>query len=769
MDPRTAAEMFTCCGLCGPTEEEQREPLLAQYDDETSMQAALHQKLHTYQMLRALSQGYMPTNEQLIVNLRTLMASELLRPSPPADDLSDSGRALLHFSRETLKNIIELLQHKNSEDQVQDFIWHLSQVRVSVDFEDIANRASKAQSKARTAAAYESLRTVGSLLLTNSDFRLFLSDLGTVGKEVFSDTALKLSEVSKKAAQQIEPSQEEQESLKNLGAESNGKQPEANGDQSLTRDEDQGPTEGELIKEVEDVTSVLAEGVAEVAGEAQQSLVDHLGGREKDTLLYRLKTAVTNLRQRQDYSNSVSTLSLLLKRYAMAYSHVVDDAMQVAEDDVNVNPETDRAMKNFWSLVKSFGDRKEWEELERRLSKITERGQSDPDFDELVRQVGNSVEALLSDPSFYDHAEERFKELRNQSQELASGPTIRQEVDGALAQLQVVLQSVLHDADIARLLNTISKVGRILSPGSSYINSDLVADCVNVFVPLLVQGIQYVPIPRLEVSTPDVDLLLENLILEPGRTINGSSFLPYRLRVETRNDLEIRKTRQLRTASSVQSIVTIKLDGLSIAARDVGFWVRAHSGLIRWADEGIASFRLDERGMDVHIEVEVGKERLEKILTLRSVKVTIHELDYTLRQSKLSWGAWLLKPFVLPLMRRALELQVATAVSDGLQAANRELLYARERLRATRVADPDSLWTFVKAVAARLAPADDPDVEARIGITEPGRGVFKGVYAPGSLVKLWNEEAARAKDRILEQESSGWRNDIFDVQTIPTM
>lgn len=761
--------MFTCWGLCGPTEEEQREPLLAQYDDETSMQATLHEKLHTYQMLRALSQGYMPTNEQLIVNLRTLMASELLRPSPPADDLSDSGRALLHFSRETLKNIIELLQHKNAEDQIQDFIWYLSQVRVSVDFEDIANRASKAQSKARTAAAYESLRTVGSLLLTNSQFRLFLSDLATVGKEVFSDTALKLSEVSKKAAKQIEPSQEEQESLKQVGAGSNGKQPESNGDRSQVKEDDQSPTEGEPTKEVQDVTKVVAEGVAEVAGEAQHSLVDRLEGPEKEALLHRLKSTVANLRQRPDYSNSVSTISLLLKRYAMAYSHALEEAVQAAEDDVNANAETDRAMKKFWSLVKSFGDRKEWEELERRVGRIMERGQSEPDFDELVRKVGNSVEALLLDPSFYDHAEQRFKELRDQSQELASGPTIRQEVDGALAQLQVVMQSVLHDADIARLLNTMSRVGRILSPGGSYVNSDLVADCTNVFVPLLVQGIQYVPIPRLEVSAPDIDLLLENLVLEPGRTINSTSFLPYRLRVETRNDLEIRKTRQLRTTSAVQSIVTIKLDGLSIAARDVGFWVRVHSGLLRWADEGIASFRLDERGMDVQIEVEVGKERLEKILTLRSVKVTIHELDYTLRQSKLSWAAWLLKPFVRPLMRRALERQVATALSDGLQAANRELLYARERLRATRIADPDSLWTFVKAVAARLKPAPDPDVEARVGIAEPGRGVFKGVYAPGSLVKLWNEEAARAKDRIWEQESGGWRNDIFDVQTIPAM
>jgi hypothetical protein len=73
--------------------------------------------------------------------------------------------------------------------------------------------------------------------------------------------------------------------------------------------------------------------------------------------------------------------------------------------------------------------------------------------------------------------------------------------------------------------------------------------------------------------------------------------------------------------------------------------------------------------------------------------------------------------------------------------------------------------TFLRAVAARLTPEEDPDLYTRVGVTQPGEGVFKGRYAPGSIVKMWNEEAAQAGERVEEFSADGWRNEIFDMHT----
>lgn len=469
------------------------------------------------------------------------------------------------------------------------------------------------------------------------------------------------------------------------------------------------------------------------------------------------------LRKRNDYSDSVSTIGLLIKRYALAYSRAADEAVSTAQKDVHTNPELDTAVKNFWSLVSSFGEKQQWELLEQKVNKVMEHSHKDPEFESLMMDVGNSLQKLLTDPDFFASADKKIKELREKAKEVDTESTLRKDVEDALSQMQVTFKTVLEDDDISKLITTSTRIFNILSPLHAATNKDLMDDFLHVFIPMLIQAIQYVPIPRVEVSVPEIDLLLENLILEPGRTVNNSSFLPYKLRIETYNDLEIRKAK-FRTTSAVTSLVTVEVDGLSVRAEEVGFWLRAHSGIFRLADEGIMSFELDERGIDIALDIEICQEKLEKILTLKAVRVHVHKLSYTLRKSKFSWLAWLIKPILRPIVRKVMEKQVASAIADGLHAANRELLYARERLRATRISDPEDIRTFIKAVMARLTPEEDPDVYTAVGV-KPSGGVFKGVYAPGSVVKLWEEEARQAGERIDDYSVKGWRNEIFDVQT----
>jgi hypothetical protein len=95
-------------------------------------------------MLGALSKGYMPSTEQLIANLRGLLASDVLNPENP--DLSDSGRRLLRLCKLWLQQSIELLGDKNGRDQIQDFLWFLTNV------DDLNPRVSTAKARADATA-----------------------------------------------------------------------------------------------------------------------------------------------------------------------------------------------------------------------------------------------------------------------------------------------------------------------------------------------------------------------------------------------------------------------------------------------------------------------------------------------------------------------------------------------------------------------------------------------------------------------------------------
>ena len=601
---------------------------------------------------------------------------------------------------------------------------------------------------ANDCSAYESVRTVGSLLLTNSDFRIFLGDMGTIGRQIFSDTAFSLSGVAEEAGKKLEPSEQESRTIKEPGSE-----------------EGPPPTADDLLNGTTDVSKVVGNGIVKTGKDAISSLQENVTGDQKETLLYRLKEAVLKLRKRNDYSDSVSTIGLLIKRYALAYSRAADQTISTAQEDVNTNPELDRAVKNAWSLARSFGDKEQWDLLETKVNNVMQHSQKDPEFESLMMDVGNSVEKLLSDPDFFDSLDKKIKELREKAKAVDTESTLRKDVEDVLSQMQATFTSVLEDKDISNLITTSTKIFDILSPLHANTNKDLIQDSLQVFIPLLIQAIQYIPIPRLEVSVPEIDLLLENLIIEPGRTVNNTSFLPYQLQIKTYNDLEIRKAHTLRTTTSTTSLVTVAINGLSVRADEVGFWLRAHPGLIHLADEGIASFQLDERGIDIALDIEIGKEKLEQILTLKAVRVHIHKLTYQLRKSKLSWLAWIIKPIVRPIVRRVMQKQLASAIADGFHAANRELLYARERLRATRISDPQDVRTFIKAIITRLTPEEDPDLYTYVGVT-PSKGKFNGVYAPGSIVKLYEDEARQAAERVDDATvDGGWRNEIFDVQT----
>ncbi|KIL96028.1 hypothetical protein FAVG1_00767 [Fusarium avenaceum] len=736
--------MLSCFGIGKNREDAEREPLLPRYNDDTGLQTRLHEKLHTYQMLRAISKGYMPSNKQLIIHLRTLLSAQILNPE--RQELSPSGRALIRSIKLWITQFIEVLQHKNGKDQIQDFIWYLTKARLDVDVAHIEQRAARAKVRADAVATYKSLQTVGSLLLTNSDFRIFLSDLSTVGKEILRDTAFTLSDVSKQAGEAIEPSKEEQEALKH-----------ANGNEKSPSDED-------LKNEVVDVGETVKDGALEVADGAIQSIKEHAKGDEGDALVKRLKQTVLNLRKRTDYKESVSTIGLLLQRYLLAYSHAAAATVEAIEEDTQPNREADKAMHNFWLFITSLGKREHWDNVKKSFEAVVDDGKTDPNFDELVRQLGNLVQDMFSDPDFFDNIEERFQGLRKKSNELTAKSSIRDDLDELLSSLYAAFRSILDDQDIKKLIHTTERVALLLSPAGEYANSDLVTDTINIFVPLLIQAIQYIPIPRVEVSAPAIDLLIENLVLEPGRTINASSFLPFQLNVSTYNEVQVKKALH-GTQSSMTSMMKVTVSGLSIAAEDLGFWFRLHSGLLRMVDEGIAGFHLDKRGVDITLDIEIGKDRMEQIVSLRNVNVHIHHLNYTLRKSKFACLAWLLKPLIRPIVRKALEIKIAAAIAEGLHFLNREMLYARERLRATRIADPKDLWTFIRAVAARLVPAPDPDIEARVGV-KAGKGVFQGRYAPGSLVKLWETEGRDAEQKLFEYDQGGWKNDIFDVSTV---
>jgi DNA ligase-4 len=103
------------------------------------------------------------------VALNSFLESRAL--SRPSDKLSPEGRALVVDAREAVKQAKNLLLSKNDGNLLQDFIWQTQQWDPKAVSTPPGAPVNKEQARQHGNQALEGLRTLGTLIITNGQFR----------------------------------------------------------------------------------------------------------------------------------------------------------------------------------------------------------------------------------------------------------------------------------------------------------------------------------------------------------------------------------------------------------------------------------------------------------------------------------------------------------------------------------------------------------------------------------------------------------------------
>jgi len=97
---------------------------------EVSKHREICAKVRTYEIILALSNGYFPTTKQFTGHLHWLLSSGILEPRNR--NLSVRGRNAIRDVRAWIEAVAEEAEYKNGNDEVQQFVWELSQTDVDV-------------------------------------------------------------------------------------------------------------------------------------------------------------------------------------------------------------------------------------------------------------------------------------------------------------------------------------------------------------------------------------------------------------------------------------------------------------------------------------------------------------------------------------------------------------------------------------------------------------------------------------------------------------
>lgn len=110
----------------------------------------------------------MPSNKQSDIALNSALQSKAL--TSPSKDLSEEGQKLVKDVREVIDQARKLILSKNDGQLIQEFIWEAQRLG-TVEAKKPDAPITKESSKQDGAQAVEGLKTLGTLLVTNGEFR----------------------------------------------------------------------------------------------------------------------------------------------------------------------------------------------------------------------------------------------------------------------------------------------------------------------------------------------------------------------------------------------------------------------------------------------------------------------------------------------------------------------------------------------------------------------------------------------------------------------
>jgi len=753
----------------------------------------------------------MPSTDQIVAHLKWIMKQDVLNPYNTG--LSPDGKKLIELIRSLLNDFVLLLKEKNGKNELQEILWSLSHVEKVGDVSLHINALEGFNAAQGRNAGLESLKTIFNLFMQNSEFRQLFHDANLILHQILADTAGSVAETASSAQERLEPDTA-LPNVRNLE--------EASRTQETLTDptEEVADIVGDGIKKAaQTVEGSVRENVIEsdqtknLIRERIHRAVKSLKAGSQD---YEKSVSVLS----QVLKTYINTYAQTLEEAVDADVGVtLDPSLKLAGEKIWELVQNFGSKKE-WEEVRHHWDvliRKLYKGAGAKQGK-----KADTLTNQVAERTGNwmdgivdLLEKLLTDPEYLvsEEPENKFNEKINELSSTEEFSTVKEEVQETGKHLARLLQSIIEDKSTTRIFHRVQEISAIIVDQKSdalWINPRIKADIFNTIIPSIVSLIYFIPIPRLELTAPDAAVLLSSVILEPGAPpTTGSfssnpattpSFFPERLRMQTYTDLDIvrRSPRPLPPHK-----VTFTLEQLTFRADSFGYrlllnpnklynphaYNRGSRGM--YETQGLASVAIEKRGMDIAITLDITTHSLANIVSLDSVDVTIHNLSWSLLPTPFKKRArsnkWInallfpiaffwkiikyililpilyviIKPLIItPMIKLFLRRAIENQIKDQIRSVNRELLFARERMRAVKVADVKSWKKWFDAVKARWTEGGS---ETTVGVAGSSK-YWWGIRAVGGVDYIWEDQGLAAGNRVDEaRHERGWKNEIFNV------
>ncbi|KIJ56192.1 hypothetical protein M422DRAFT_774043 [Sphaerobolus stellatus SS14] len=745
----------------------------------------LDRKLRLYGIIQALRVGKLPDNIQLDETL------EYMATHSPVDlnALSPDGEELVADVRELIETTRQIIKQKNVDEVFQNFIWHtrgIDYTPAKINSQE-AVTISAEQAKIDSLQAAHHLRTLLSLLVTNTEARKLLSDFSLIGRDLLArsadlvrpdEEALRQADqpvssdqpafVSRDDAAGLPRADEEIVNQKMKKArKSSGKGKEtrdklnknaqwtgSDRDPNSSKDQSQDTMEDRLDRLKERVPGQYRDRV-----NAQFDRARHFFGEEyfpkerRERFIYRAKKVVVECQQDKQYQESIKWFLDTVPQYGREgirapsenkgswnegpFKEAVDELKLLLTrfaNDTSPQPVID----TFRRLMRLVNEEEEMREWVGRIQEWMQRVLLEPGY--VVEDQCNRDGITLREEGrkFYDDKykaqfDEFFDAVSSWFSALTTDP-LNTRLGEDWARLT---RHLLFDAD-----------------GKLIWKPELWSDIRRVIIPQIMDKVGYIPIPRAEFSDQNLDLVIENL------TLSGRNMFPNIMAIEAHNFARFSPYDDIHDESHHNVVIT--LGQIQADLRDVMFYFHKKTGIAKIRDSGLADILLGGNGITATINLHSLPPESGSIFRVHSVHVKVDSLKFSIRDSKHDALYKFLRPFATGAVKRQIQKALGDAIKNVLETVDQTLVKVRDRMEEAKVKEGETKIGAMKELFQEQTRAKHEKQDKKTFNIVPRRQslLLPDEGNPHAWIRKQEEE-----DRITN-EGKEWRSKAFTV--VPT-
>ncbi|OWY52741.1 lipid binding protein [Alternaria alternata] len=714
----------------------------------------VNNKLQLYGIVEAFSNGKVPSNQQIDVALNSALAHRAL--NSPSKKLSSEGQHLVSDLKSVIEQAKILLLTKNEGNLLQDFIWqaeHLGSNSASLPNAPVDKDTAKQHGN----EALDGLRTLGTLIISNGQFRKLLSDATVLLRDMAGDAAQNTANKIKPSEDRLnrldEPAEDNtwhdtsdlnRENLRNQAKNSlpfgNKNKDEAKSDlkehakdinQAANPDGSRDPQHtaelGAHEGQTGQSTGINARGALETAKQKvdantseedknmararRDQMNNYLKGKmpeeRREQTIWRLKKMVVEIQGHQDYQRAIETLLSLAEQYSGHGKNLGQQGKGSVQGAYLGFLSENKWLTNLKTLLERFANNTSFDDLIESINQVYKDADQDPELKNWFTRINHFIRKTLQQQGFIleDRSNEEWNQIYDDGHRLLRG-RYRGHTDRIADEFKFIGEQFDADPQNKQFAQSVNKLFLDLGQdenGQTVFKPHLLKDLSDVILPSIFENVRYVPIPRIEYSDSMVDAVVENLVIE------GDNLAPNSL--EFGSDNYWRWGRKS-ISSKNKNKVMLSVSGVQMDLRDVSYYIKRKQGFPSITDKGVMDIFMGGSGFSFKVEMETADKARENHAQTHFFKVTKVESDIKNLQIKMKKSNHKLlfnmfKPLLLKVMRPVIQKVLEKQIKDSANQLDGILFDIkteadRAEAEAKRNPDPQNLQNMYQRYASAM-------------------------------------------------------------------